>query len=296
MWLTPIVIVSLGILIGDIVLTLNLKAKERITTTPPALPVSVEKKRSLLLWRGLAIGVFLTTIYTLFLWLVYGLLAPWLVLSVGVSYRSSWFSVTILSLMVLPAIWYLYDTTGMPGRVESITKARKVILPVVLSFFAWWYINQPDTLFNHQTGEVKFWVAEKESKIYYSPGYSPVTGEELRPGTPADVEKYKKRPLIESLRESATKTTPTVIDWTQPLVVQLSADGSFSDPLPLALEGKFPQLQKSGDIWIKFPDNHVELIKWGEKGGRVLPPAEKRFRFASATGKKEIVIVNWVSE
>ena len=156
--------------------------------------------------QGILTALLLTAIYGGLLWSGYGYGAGELTNRFGFEPRWSWLLVTALGLPIIPAFWYLYQATGIPGDPKSIRRGVTIIMLFVIVFFAWWYHEQPNQLFDHLTGTPKFWVAEKEEAIYHSPGFSPVTGEGLRQGTPEDVARFKKKAWTARLAEKLEKS------------------------------------------------------------------------------------------
>jgi hypothetical protein len=150
---------------------------------------------------GIIVGALLTAIYGGAVWLGYLYLAPWLTesLLIGHDQRWSWVLVTALGLSLIPGFWRLYQVTGIPGDPDNVRRGIRTIQFFVLIFFAYLYYSQPNWFFDHKTGEPRFWVADKEGRVYPAPGYSPETGEKLRPGTQKDVERFKRAPWPERI-------------------------------------------------------------------------------------------------
>jgi len=149
--------------------------------------------------RGFGIAVFLTLVYILLLWLGYYLTAGALVRQLGTEKRWAFLLITVLGLPLIEVIWWLYKAAGVPGESKVIGRSFRTFAVFVLIFLGWWYHDQPNRLFEPESGKASFWVAEKEQKLYFFPSsskpkvyFSPATGETLRLGTPADAEKFRK--------------------------------------------------------------------------------------------------------
>lgn len=170
------------------------------------------------LLRGIFIASFLTALYATLLWAGYSLGAEKLRVALGIETRHAWVLITVLGLPAIPALWHLYSATGIPGDVEKINRGTRTLMVLTLAFFAWWYHIQPNQFFNHTTGKTNFWVADAEGKAYYSPGFSPVTGERLREGTPEDAERFKEASWVDGaqrwINRPSSKETPRPVLFT----------------------------------------------------------------------------------
>src|SRR3989344_3512290 len=72
--------------------------------------------------RGLLIGILFTVIYGGLIWLGYGYGAGELTRRFGFEPRWTWVLVTALGLPMIPAFWYLYPATGIPGDPMGIRR------------------------------------------------------------------------------------------------------------------------------------------------------------------------------
>lgn len=195
--------------------------------------------------KGIGIGVILSGFYWVLLYGGYHYLANWIVANSSASYRGAWLIVTVLGLPTIASFFILYKATGMPETSEDVRKGMKVLYISTLLFFGYWYWDSPDQFFDTATGHSQFWVDEVEEKVYYRGGYSPVTGKELKPGTPEDAKKFQQ--------ESLTKKIPGVI------AVVASEMKSVKSSWTSSNSGKMTAVAPAGGDW--SPTIQIPLTK-----------------------------------
>ncbi|GEM_PF-6926053 len=204
------------ILIVVVAMLLGLAGAAIYVTKLPAQTAKdlVDRVSSNPLLKGIFVLLLLLLGFSVCLYVLFGAVPGWIQGTMGVEWRWAMVLMVILGLPLIPLVWLLFGPTGIPGDPKVIGKAFRGVAFLMLIFFAWWYHDQPNRLFDVDTGQPTFWVADKEGKIYYFPGpvdttrkyFSPVTGERLRPGEPTDVPKYRK----ESWTQDVKKALPSI--------------------------------------------------------------------------------------
>jgi len=139
--------------------------------------------------------------YSPFFYLSYGWLVPKLMKNIGFSYYHTLMIVTAFQLPIAGILYFLVSPIW-PEKGKMMRGFLIVSLtgPLVIAYIMY---QNPYPFFDHQTGKTQIWVSDSEEKVYYSPGYGIEDGKILRPGTAADVEKFKREE--ESLRDRIDK-------------------------------------------------------------------------------------------
>lgn len=226
--------------------------------------------------KGIFTAALFTVIYGFCLQMLFGVVPDWVQGELGVERRFVWVLMTVLGLPLIPLLWLFYEATGIPGDPKVIKKAFRGLSFLMLLFFAWWYYEQPNRLFDVETGKAVFWVAEKEGKIYYFPGaddttkkyFSPTTGEKLRRGNPEDAEKYRKESWVKKVgtllpsfnRDIAPQRIVVVLKGedvpSEPVYVATGSDVYFVGPPNVEIEDgrgkRFPLHGEHGVTWSPY--------------------------------------------
>ena len=138
--------------------------------------------------------------YSPFFYLSYGWLVPKLMKNIGFSYYHTLMIVTAFQLPIAGILYFLvspiWPEKGKMMRGFLIVSLTGPLVIAYIMYQSYWF-------FDHSTGKNKIWVSDSEEKVYYSPGYGIEDGKILRPGTAADVEKFKREE--ESLRDRIDK-------------------------------------------------------------------------------------------
>lgn len=138
-------------------------------------------------------------------YLSYSWLVPNLVKSTGLSYYHALILVTLLQTPIAGTVYYLVSPIWPEkGNIYKGFWIISIIGPLAIAYVMY---QTPYRLFDHETGESKFYVSDSEERVYHSPGYGLEDGKPLRPGTAEDVAKLKedRRSLREYINEKINK-------------------------------------------------------------------------------------------
>lgn len=239
--------------------------------------------------KGLAIAFLLTCIYALFLTFIFQTAIPWTQKQLGTEPRLTILIIIILGAIAIPVFWYLFAASGIPGDPKIIGKGFKTLALISLVFIAWWNYQIPNQFFSHKNGESKFWVADSENKVYFSDGFSPVTGEKLRPGIPKDAEKFKQASWISQLKSKIYKPAPPTLQ------ILTSTEERFY----IAPPNKWSErINIPDNYWYRVvdPENKIVIKSWN---GKIYAPTERvwegdkilnaNYWIKSVTGKEEVI-------
>lgn len=162
-------------------------------------------------FRGIGIGIVLTMFYAIVIATVFLLLLPILQQELAAEWRTAWVITTVVALLAMVPFVRMYRATGIPIDPANLSRGAWALAFIVVGVFGYVTYRQPDRFFDPNSGAPQFMVAPKEGRIYHrDPAkcaeqgdcFSPATGEKLRPGTPADAERFKTEPWPKRLLES----------------------------------------------------------------------------------------------
>lgn len=250
------------------------------------------------LLKGIVVFTILALAFSACLYVLFEVIPERIQGTIGVEWRWAVVLTAVLGLPLIGIAWRLFGPTGIPGDPEVIRRAFRGVSFLILVFFAWWYHNQPNRMFDVETGQATFWVDKKEGKIYFFSGaedttkkyFSPATGEELQRGNTADAEKYRKESWVKEasvLLPSFTTKAESASSRTRRITVVLRGEKIPTEPVyaPTGSEVYFvggPTIEGEDGNGKRFPLHGEHGVTWspyrffGPKGETVFVDVVKK--------------------
>lgn len=217
-----------------------------------------------------------------------------------------WLGINGILGAVLAVIWAGTDKVSHKARYWLTALAVVAVVIGVVHHLA-----QPPEYYDSKTGKLQgFYLDEETGKVYSKPGYSPITGEELRLGTKSDVEKLGlDQSWLEKLTDKTVEAAESVSPRSKPTVAKTppkesKTTQSFSILAPPApewtrpiTEDELPRYQK----W-HFITPRMECRVWLPKAEPVVADKNNHLdlgdewmgmRFQSTSNKPEFVTFKW---